>query len=195
MDISINNISKSFGDKLVLQNFSTIIYEHQYNFIMGPSGCGKTTLLNILMGFLCPDSGTITGVPDKKSAVFQEDRLCDSFNAVSNVRMVCTSDIDTQTIKEHLASVGIKENSIHLPVCELSGGMRRRVAIVRSILAESEVIFMDEPFKGLDTNTKQVVIQYVKENTQGKTVILVTHDPDEVKEFDGNLVSMDIIEK
>jgi NitT/TauT family transport system ATP-binding protein len=195
MNIHINNISKRFGDKIVLRNFSSIIYGHQYNFIMGPSGCGKTTLLNILMGFILPDDGTITGVPEKKSAVFQEDRLCESFSAVSNVRMVCSRNMDTQTIGKHLTRVGIKEDSIHLPVSKLSGGMRRRVAIVRAILAESEILFLDEPLKGLDSDTKQLVIQYIKANTQGKTVIMVTHDEDEVKKLNGNLICMDIVEK
>ena len=162
---------------------------------MGPSGCGKTTLLNILMGFLQPDKGTVTGIPEQKSAVFQEDRLCEPFSAVSNIRMVCKRDVDIQTIKNHLAYVGIKENSINLPVSELSGGMRRRVAIVRAILAESKIIFMDEPFKGLDADTKQIVIQYVKEHTRDKTVVLVTHSPEEVNEFSGNLIFMDFADK
>jgi NitT/TauT family transport system ATP-binding protein len=194
MDIYIKNVSKSFGDKIVLRNFSSILYEHQYNFIMGPSGCGKTTLLNILMGFLSPDKGTIIGVPRKKSAVFQEDRLCEPFSAVSNVFMVCSKNTDTQVIKEHLFEVGIKKDSIYLPVFELSGGMRRRVAIVRAMLAESDIIFLDEPFKGLDVDTKQSVMQYVKTNSHNKTVIIVTHDTDEVRTLNGNLVRMDMIE-
>lgn len=193
MDICINNISKSFGDKVVIRNFSTTLYEHQYNCIMGPSGCGKTTLLNILMGLLKPDSGTVTGVPNKKSAVFQEDRLCESFNAISNIRMVCPKKPDTATIREHLASIGLKEDSIYQPVSKLSGGMRRRVAIVRAMLAESGIIFLDEPFKGLDSETKKTVMQYVKDNSRGRTVIMVTHDEAEVAELNGNLITMELL--
>ena len=75
--------------------------------------------------------------------------------------------MDTQTIGKHLTRVGIKEDSIHLPVSKLSGGMRRRVAIVRAILAESEILFWMNP-QSLDSDTKQLVIQYIKANTQGK---------------------------
>lgn len=195
MNICISNVTKCFGDKVVLKNFSAFFPEHRFNCIMGPSGCGKTTLLNILMGFLTPDSGVVSGVPELKSAVFQEDRLCEHFNAVSNIRMVCRKGLDTQIIKEHLKSIGIKENSLNLPVSRLSGGMRRRVAIVRAMLAESEIIFLDEPFKGLDADTKQVVMQYVKENLRGRTVVMVTHDADEVTELDGNLIEMEMMEK
>lgn len=193
MDILITNVFKNFDEKVVLHNFSAVIYEQRFNCIMGPSGCGKTTLLNILMGLLTPDSGTITGVPINKSAVFQEDRLCESFSAVSNIRMVSSKGLDVEVIIEHLKSIGIKEDSIHLPVSQLSGGMRRRVAVVRAILAESEILFLDEPFKGLDTETKSVVMQYIKVNTKNKTVVLVTHDITEVKEFNGVLIKVDLL--
>jgi len=195
LDIFINNVSKSFGDKVVLRNFSATLYEHRYNCIMGPSGCGKTTLLNMLMGLLKPDSGTITGVPQKKSTVFQEDRLCESFSAVSNIRMVLSKRTDTETIREHLAFLGLKEDSIYLPVHELSGGMRRRVAIVRAMLAESEIVFLDEPFKGLDIETKKTAIQYVKANSRGRTVILVTHDKAEAEEMNGNIIRMELLDQ
>jgi NitT/TauT family transport system ATP-binding protein len=192
LNIKIDKISKSFGDKKVLVNFSAVLYENQFNCIMGPSGCGKTTLLNILMGFLSPDSGTVTGVPEIKSAVFQEDRLCEQFSAVSNIRMVISKKVDTDDIIKHLNNVGIGNNSIYLPVCELSGGMRRRVAIVRAVMAESGIIFLDEPFKGLDEETKTTVIKYVKEHAKGKTLVLVTHNIDEARNFSGNIIQMAI---
>jgi len=192
LDININNISKSFGEKRVLRDFSANIHKGKINCIMGPSGCGKTTLLNILMGFLEPDSGTVTGVPEKKSAVFQEDRLVESFSAVSNVRMVCGKDVSVDTVKQHLVLIGIEEKSMHVPVSQLSGGMKRRVAIVRAILADSEIIFMDEPFKGLDTGTKHTVIEYVKSNTTGKTVVVVTHYAEEVQMLEGSLIRMEM---
>jgi NitT/TauT family transport system ATP-binding protein len=156
---------------------------------MGPSGCGKTTLLNILMGFIRPDGGSVRGVPRFKSAVFQEDRLCESFNAVSNVRFVCDRKVDTSKVISHLENIGLKD-SLDQPVSELSGGMKRRVAIVRSIFAKSDVLFLDEPFKGLDVDTKKDVMQYLKDNMQGRTVIMVTHSIDEVKALNGKLITM-----
>ncbi|NLE26293.1 MAG: ABC transporter ATP-binding protein, partial [Clostridiaceae bacterium] len=178
MDIVISELSKSYGDNIVLDRYSAVIPENRITFIMGPSGCGKTTLINILMGLIHKDNGTVTGVPSNKSAVFQEDRLCENFNAVSNVRLVCDNRIKNEEIILHLEKIGLKDN-LGKPVIELSGGMRRRVAVVRAILAKSDIIFMDEPFKGLDDKTKAESMQYVVDNTKNKTVIIVTHDIDE----------------
>lgn len=189
MDITVTNLSKNFGTNHVLNGFNAIFPEHSLTCIMGPSGCGKTTLLNILMGFMRPDGGTVTGVPREKSAVFQEDRLCEGFNAVSNVRLVCDRKVDKGKIISHLEKIGLK-GSLKQPVRELSGGMKRRVAIVRSILANSNVLFLDEPFKGLDINTKKEVIQYLKDNLQGRTVIMVTHNIDEVEALGGKLITI-----
>ncbi|NLK69660.1 MAG: ABC transporter ATP-binding protein [Clostridiaceae bacterium] len=190
MDIIVSNLSKGFGAKHVLTDFSAIFPEHEVTCLMGPSGCGKTTLLNILMGFLHQDSGTVSGIPKNKSAVFQEDRLCESFNAVSNVRLVCNRKVENKKIISHLERIGLI-GSLNQPVSELSGGMKRRVAIVRAVLANSDVIFLDEPFKGLDVDTKKDVMQYIKSNKQDRTVIMVTHSIDEVEFMNGNLIVME----
>lgn len=186
MDIVISGVTKKFGDNIVFDKFSARIEKNKTTFITGPSGCGKTTLINMLMGITAPDSGTITGVPALKSAVFQEDRLCESFNAVSNVRLVCDKKIRNSTIIGHLERVGLGE-SLSKPVAEFSGGMKRRVAIVRAVMAKSEILFLDEPFKGLDNENKKMVMEYLEENSKGKTVIIVTHDTDMVS---GNVLSL-----
>jgi NitT/TauT family transport system ATP-binding protein len=188
MNIVISDLVKSFGDNLVLDRFSAEIKKGSITCFMGPSGCGKTTLINILMGLLEPDSGTITGVPHLKSAVFQEDRLCESFNAVSNVALVCGKKVAKDEIKTQLELIGIDD--FEKPVGEFSGGMKRRVAVVRAILAESDILFLDEPFKGLDEETKRKTMKYVKDNIGGRTVILVTHNIDEVEKFNGTLIKM-----
>ncbi|MGI6123050.1 MAG: ATP-binding cassette domain-containing protein [Acetivibrionales bacterium] len=193
MSIVISELSKSFGENIVLNKFSANIPENKTTFIMGPSGCGKTTLINILMGLMREDSGAVTGLPTNKSAVFQEDRLCESFNAVSNVRLVCEKKIKDEEIYSHLAEIGLRDD-LAKPVIELSGGMRRRVAVVRAILAKSDIIFMDEPFKGLDDNTKEKTMQYVADNTKNKTVIIVTHDIDEAKAIGGEIITMGLRE-
>lgn len=189
MNIVISELSKSYGDNIVLDRYSAVIPENRMTFIMGPSGCGKTTLINILMGLIHYDNGTVTGVPSHKSAVFQEDRLCENFNAVSNVRLVCDNRIKNEEIISHLEKIGLKDN-LSKPVIELSGGMRRRVAVVRAILAKSDIIFMDEPFKGLDDKTKAETMQYVVDNTKNKTVIIVTHDTDEANFLGGEIITM-----
>ena len=115
MDIRLDNISKSFGDKKVLTNLSAVIKKGKVTCIMGPSGCGKTTLLNIMAGLLTPDEGNITGIPERKSAVFQEERLCETFGAISNVRIVCGKNVKIETIKEHLNRIGLGD-SMNKPV-------------------------------------------------------------------------------
>lgn len=188
MDIIVSGIRKSFGDKKVLDGFNALIKENKLTCIMGPSGCGKTTLLQILMGLEPQDQGTISGMPEKKSAVFQEDRLCESFNAVSNVRMVCGKGIKDSVIAAHLQSIGIMD--LTQPVREFSGGMKRRVAIVRAILAKSDILFLDEPFKGLDDDTKNLVMAYVSENARNRTVILVTHSLEEATALNCDMILM-----
>lgn len=191
MDIVISELTKKFADNTVIDRFSAVIKENQRTFIMGPSGCGKTTLINILLGLVPFDSGVIKGVPERKSVVFQEDRLCESFNSISNVRLVLNRKVDDSVIISHLEQIGLKDD-LFKPVIELSGGMRRRVAIVRAILAESEILFLDEPFKGLDTETKKNVMSYLLENTRNKTTIIVTHDIEDVNALSGNVIAMDM---
>lgn len=189
MDIVVKNISKSFGENKVLDRFNAVFPEHKITSLMGSSGLGKTTLINILMGLIKQDSGEIEGVPKLKSAVFQEDRLCESFNSVSNVRLVCDNSVNNKTIISHLEDIGLK-GSLNQPVSSLSGGMRRRVVIVRAILAKSDILFLDEPFKGLDYETKRDTMRYLLKNINGRTVIMITHSVDEAEALGSQIITM-----
>ena len=147
---------------------------------MAPSGAGKTTLLRILMGFTSADSGTLLGLEHIRfSAVFQEDRLCENLTPISNLRLVSPT-LSKQEAAAALGGVGLSD-CLTQPVRELSGGMHRRVAILRALLAEYDLLFLDEPFKGLDEETKALVIADTRRRCAGRTVLLVTHDPDELK--------------
>ncbi|MBR6518721.1 MAG: ABC transporter ATP-binding protein [Oscillospiraceae bacterium] len=179
MDIVIKNLCKSFGEKQVLKDINAVIKQNQITCLMGQSGVGKTTLLNIMMGFVKADSGEIMNVPALKSAVFQENRLCESFSVISNIRMA-NDRLDDDTIMQHLEAVGLRKEAKH-PVSTLSGGMKRRVALVRAILAQKEILFLDEPLKGLDEETLNTVQNYLLENTKGLTVVMVTHQIEEAK--------------
>lgn len=119
--------------------------------IRGRSGCGKTTLIRLLLGLDIPDKGKIEGISDRKiSAVFQEDRLCENLSAASNIRLVCTETISDRELEEAYKAVALQK-----PVRELSGGMRRRVSILRALLADSDCVIMDEPLRGLDEKPEQ----------------------------------------
>jgi NitT/TauT family transport system ATP-binding protein len=157
---------------------------------MGASGKGKTTIINIILGLIKPDTGKVLGCKDCMiAAVFQEDRLIEHWDAVKNVKLVCEKSISTDKIVQELQRVGLEEYR-DKPVKDYSGGMRRRVALVRAMLAKSDILIFDEPFKGLDDLLKRQVIHYVKQYTQGKTVIVVTHDKEEVNLLEANLVSL-----
>lgn len=173
------NICKSFGENVVLNNFSHEFADGKVTAVLGRSGCGKSTLLNILMGLVPCDSGEVVRPEGCLiSAVFQENRLCDNLTASANIRLVTGKRYSKAQIAEELSKIGLS-GSENKPVRELSGGMKRRTALLRALLAEYDVLFLDEPFKGLDEDTKQTVMNYCKEKTEGKTVILVTHDMDE----------------
>lgn len=176
INIELKNLCKSFENNKVLNNVNAIFNCNEINCLLGNSGCGKTTLLNILMGIYSADSGCVLGLNDRKiSAVFQEDRLCENMNAIKNIRLVCSKNISDEKIINDLIFIGLKE-SLYKPISKLSGGMKRRVAIVRALIYNSDILIMDEPFKGLDETTKMNVIEYIKNNTHNRTTILVIHD-------------------
>ena len=183
--IQINNISKRYGDVIVFENYSLALPKGHTYAIMGQSGKGKTTLLHMLMGLIQPDQGEITGVPLLQlSAVFQENRLCDTLDCYTNILLPhlhkkSALTMNRTVIQNALDAVGLPD-CLHRPISTLSGGMKRRVAIVRALLAEYQVLLMDEPFKGLDEQTKAQTMAYVKESTVGKTVLFITHDDYEV---------------
>mgnify|MGYP001168818723 CR=1 FL=1 len=188
MDIRLIGISKRYNNNMVLNQVNLTLKEGQMSCIMGPSGIGKTTLLRILMGLERPDSGEIEGMEGQRiAAVFQEDRLIEHWDAISNVKLVCDKDVSDDQIAQEFSKVDLTEYK-DKPVLKLSGGMRRRVAIVRALLSPSNLVIMDEPFKGLDTALKQKVIAYVKEKTSGKTVICVTHERDEAEALQANVI-------
>ena len=195
MDIIIKNLHKSFGNNKVLSGIDLVVKQNRITCLMGQSGSGKTTLLNILMGFEKADSGELMNVPVHKSAVFQENRLCEDFSVLTNIKMV-NDTLKEDVILRHLDAVGLRENSGQ-KVSTLSGGMKRRVALVRAILAEKDVLFLDEPLKGLDEETRDKVIAYLLNNTKNTTVIMVTHQIEEAQALSAEIVYLKngVIEK
>ena len=185
-DVEILNVSKAYGAKRVLRGFSLAVPGGGATCLMGPSGCGKTTLLRLIAGLETPDAGEIRGADRRRLAyVFQEDRLINHVSALKNVQMVS----DGGTAERLLSALGLSE-SARTPVSRLSGGMARRVAIARALAADAELILMDEPFKGLDKHTRARVIDAVRAETAGKTLLVVTHDAEEAALLGGRVVDM-----
>ena len=178
-DIQIQHIYKSSSGKPVLANFSALLPDGSVTAIMAPSGQGKTTLLRLLMGLEQPDKGSITGLDGMRiSPVFQENRLCEYLPVSANLRLTAPQLTDGN-IREALGQVCLPPSCAGQPVLELSGGMKRRVAILRALLTEHDLLLLDEPFQGLDSAAKAAVITLIRQKSKGKTLVLVTHDKQE----------------
>ena len=179
----LKNICKSFGETEVLKDFNLEIDEGEHIALMGKSGKGKTTVLNIIMGFELPDRGE-TEIPNEISAVFQEDRLSEDFSAISNV---CLMSADKERSNEILRKLEIDGTKT---VNTMSGGQKRRVALARCLVRDAELYIFDEALKGLDEKTKAVAMTVIKEYTCKSSVIFVTHDINEAKEFADRIVEI-----
>ena len=184
--LEVKNITKSFGNAVVLDDFS-YKFERGVYVLSDPSGAGKTTLLRILCGLEVADSGTVSKSPQAKTVMmFQEDRLLENLSVRANIMLAIQAHSQEQKqnarerITEALCAVGL-EGTENKPVFELSGGQKRRVALLRTLFAGADILLFDEPLKGLDEALKQQVIGFVKPFVESKVVIWVTHTPEEVK--------------
>lgn len=184
--LEVKNITKSFGNTVVLDDFS-YKFERGVYVLSEPSGAGKTTLLRILCGLEVADSGTVLKSPVAKTVMmFQEDRLLENLSVMANIMLAIQLHSKEQKlsarkrIKEALCGVGL-EGTENKPISELSGGQKRRVALLRTLFADADILLFDEPLKGLDEALKQQVIASVKPFIESKVVIWVTHTPEEVK--------------
>ena len=186
--LRIEKITKSYGKQKVLENISFNLNESERICIYGKSGIGKTTLLRIIAGLEKADSGKIT-FAGNVSMVFQEDRLLENTDVYTNLYCVLSSGFDKAEADMHLKEVGL-EGAGNKIVSELSGGMKRRVAIVRCMMKSSEIILLDEPFKGLDTILKDNIIRYVVKYLNGRAVIMVTHDISEAEKIQAEIIEI-----
>ena len=173
--IKINDLSFAYGEKQIFGGFSLEIPNGARSCIFGGSGCGKTTLLRLITGLEEPADGSIETGGVRFSAVFQEDRLQDFYSALMNLRLTLPG-VKSDALLRELALLGLTEDDARKPAQSLSGGMKRRVALARAMLADSDIVFLDEPFKGLDETTRARAIEYVRSRRNGRTLIAVTHD-------------------
>lgn len=187
--IEIRNLHKRYGEKSVLTALSLSFECGKISCLMGASGSGKTTLLRILAGLESQDGGEIKNPCRKVSFMFQEDRLCEDFSPVSNIRFVVGKGMRDEVIRTHLCALGLSGH-LDKPVRQMSGGMKRRVALARALCAPCDLLLLDEPFKGLDEALKAAVIEQIKAAAQGKTVLCVTHDPSAANALDAKVIRL-----
>ena len=178
--VCIRNVTKSFGEKSVLQNLSYTMKEGEITCLMAPSGAGKTTLLHILAGLCDADSGEILwdgpGTPGI-GMVFQEDRLLEEETALKNVEMACP---ERTTAKEVLSEL-LPMEALNKKISALSGGMKRRVCIARALVAQADVLVLDEPFTGLDEENRKKAVRVILKHLNGRIMILSTHNGEDVE--------------
>jgi phospholipid/cholesterol/gamma-HCH transport system ATP-binding protein len=207
--IEVRNIKKSFDDKTIIEDVSAVMQTGQCNLIIGASGSGKTVLMKCMVGLFAPDSGDVlydgknftTMKPDEKTEVrkeigmlFQGSALFDSLTVEQNVMFPLnmfthwTTKKKLERVNEVLNRVNLAESNRKYPA-ELSGGMKKRVALARAIVLNPKYLFCDEPNSGLDPQTSLVIDRLIREITLefNITTVVNTHDMNSVMEI-GNYI-------
>ena len=175
--IEARDLTVTYDGRTVLQQVTLTVPDGGHIALMGPSGCGKTTLLRVLAGLQTPDSGTVRVEPGRMACVFQEPRLLPWRTAAENVNAVLSDR--AQTMPQALIwleRLELADARDQYPAA-LSGGMQQRVAIARALAYDAPVLLLDEPFRALDAALRTRVIACIAAETQGRTLVLATHDP------------------
>ena len=178
--IELKNLMVSFGEQKILNGFSLSLPDTGRIALMGPSGCGKSTLLRVVSG-LIPYKGAIEGLKDRRvGLLFQEDRLLPAFNALINVMAALPDELSKKQKQtkaaELLLQCELSEEAFVKFPDELSGGMKKRVAIARLLAYSSDVWLLDEPFRGLDMKSRDALMELILTLSADKLVVIVTHD-------------------
>ena len=169
--------TKHYDGKALFERFEVELVDGGINRITGPSGRGKTTLMRIMSGLEANEEGGIGDFEGRSSAwVFQEDRLAGSMGAAMNIALAVGRSARDKGILEALSELGLDD--AHKRIDEYSGGMKRRVAIARALLSEGEILYLDEPFTGLDAATRALAAAFILRKRNGRTLVLVTHEDD-----------------
>lgn len=178
--IRLKNIGRKFEGLIVLNNFSLDIIPRKTTVLLGPSGCGKTTLLNILAGLDSGFSGNISGIPENAriSYCFQEDRLLEWADVKSNVEFVLDDSPKEKGRARRFIEMMEMDRYLKFKAGKLSGGMRQRAAIARSLAFPSGILLMDEPFHSIDHALQERIIGRMNSilKEERRTAVIVTHD-------------------
>lgn len=193
MTLKLNNLSKSFGRKQVLTNFSYEFSNKGIYLISGDSGVGKTTLLRIIAGLDKSFSGEIIGGGiSNVSFAFQEYRLFPNLTSLENVMTASKNESEAEfpEAKALLSDLGFTNEDMQLLPSELSGGMRQRVSLARAFLKKAPILLLDEPTKELDNSLCKVVQDIIKREATYRLVIMVSHKEDDVHELNATEIHL-----
>ncbi len=176
--IKLTNVTFAYkrGEN-VIKDLTLHIKKGDRVHLTGESGIGKTTVLRLMIGLEKPQKGTVELKDGAKiSAVFQENRLIPTLDAIGNVALFSSAD----RAKEILVKLGLGDDISSLPA-ELSGGMKRRVALARALARESDILILDEAMTGLDEANRERVAAVINEYAADRTLVCVTHDQKEAE--------------
>lgn len=178
--LTIEHLTKQFGEKTLFRDLCLTVDGPAV--LWAPSGWGKTTLLRILMGLDTPTAGRVRGV-GRAAAVFQEDRLCPQLTALQNVTLVLPGS--EKQYKEQIGAdfqqLGMDAAALALPAARLSGGQKRRTALLRALWAPSDTLLLDEPFTGMDPDTLAAAVALLRTRCGTEPVLLATHDREAIR--------------
>ncbi len=169
--VRLKNICKEYDGKKVINGLHAEYKPGNVYYFEKPSGSGKTTLFRLLAGLETMQEGSVALGTNRISYLFQEDRLCEDYSALKNVELV-TGDVEIA--RTHLLQL-LDEEHIYKPCGELSGGMRRRVALARTMAVQAQIFLLDEPYNGLDEANRERVKQYIHRNSKGGIVLIASH--------------------
>lgn len=208
--IELKNVSKSYGNNVILSNLNLSIYEGEFLTIIGSSGCGKTTFLKLINGLNKPDSGTVyiegndiskedlISLRRSMGYVIQEIGLFPHMNIRKNIEYIPSlikkgKNKNEKRVKELIQIVGLQEELLERYPKELSGGQRQRVGIARALALNPKILLMDEPFGAIDEITKKILQEelikiYKRFNI---TIIFITHDIKEALKLGTRVLVMD----
>lgn len=185
MKIQLNNLCKAYGDKVIFENYTRTLDFDGILVIQGKSGLGKTTLMRMIAGLEKADKGEFIKSAEKVSFMFQEDRLIPFVTVLKNLTAVC----DEEKALKYLSLMGLEGEKDNSPL-SLSGGMRRRVALARALCFESDLVILDEPFKGLDETLKTEICEIIKEESKSRAFIIVSHDSEDAKILNAEIIEL-----
>ena len=193
-DVVFEGVCKAYGANRVLRDVSFTLEGGGVYCLMAPSGSGKTTLFRVLLGLERADAGCVRGVePGRIAMMFQEDRLCATLTAVENVALVLPPDARRRDAADLLARI-LPPECLDQPVMELSGGMRRRVSLARAVTFPSDLVVLDEPFTGLDAQTRRRVIDFLLAERAGRTLLVATHGEGDAELLGAQVVRLDEVQ-
>lgn len=178
--LTIEHLTKQFGEKTLFRDLCLTVEGPAV--LWAPSGWGKTTLLRILMGLDTPTAGRVQGV-GRAAAVFQEDRLCPQLTALQNVTLLLPGSEKQykEQIEADFQRLGMDSAALALPAARLSGGQKRRTALLRALWAPSDTLLLDEPFTGMDPDTLAAAAALLRTRCGTKPVLLATHDQEAIR--------------